>query len=358
MSGGVDSSVAAALLAEEYGKENVFGVTMRLFCYDKKETGPKNCCSLEAINDAKSVCKKLSIKHYVLDFEKEFGREVIDNFVSEYLKGRTPNPCVRCNSIIKFDYLLEKAKGLGADYLATGHYARIVREFPISNFQFPIKSQIQNSKLLKGLDEKKDQSYFLYGLTQEHLEHTLFPLGDYKKSKVRNLAKKYGLKPAEKAESQEICFIDTNYHDYLNSRITLEKGDIVDKEGNILGGHEGLPFYTIGQRRGIGVARKEPYYVTGFDTKKNQLIIGEEEDLYKKEFEVGDMNWISGKELVKEFKAEAMIRYNMKPEKAQIFSKGKNVRVTFDKPQKAITPGQSAVFYKNSEVLGGGVIES
>lgn len=381
MSGGVDSSVAAALLAGEYGKENVFGVTMRLFCYSDKETGPKSCCSLAAINDAKAVAKKLGIKHYVLDFEKEFEKEVIDDFVSEYIKGRTPNPCIRCNTIIKFDYLYKKARALGAEKIATGHYARI-RE--IKSEKLKVKSGgdysssgVEKYHLLRGLDDKKDQSYFLYGITQNQLKHTLFPLGGMKKTEVRKLAKKYGLKTAEKTESQEICFIagDTDYHGFISTRKNTDKireGDIVDKKGNILGRHKGLPFYTIGQRKGIGIARKEPYYVLGFNIKKNQLVVGDEKDLYRKEFVVKNVNWILGKSPGKGFKAYVMIRYNMEPQKAIIYpSNGvrssktnsshlysnNNVRVVFNKPQKSITPGQSAVFYSKDEVLGGGIIE-
>lgn len=374
MSGGVDSSVAAALMVEKYGKENVFGITMRLFCYGGKETGPKNCCSLAAINDAKAVCKKLGIKHYVLDFEKEFEKEIIQDFISEYLKGRTPNPCVRCNSIIKFEYLFAKVRNLGGEFLATGHYARI---------QPPAASrQPLGFKLIKGKDKKKDQGYFLYALTQEQLAHVLFPLGDYKKEEVRKFAKKFGLKTAEKVESQEICFVSgTNYHEYLETRMDanfnkhheltrIKKGNIVDKEGDVLGTHKGLPFYTIGQRRGLNVSyihkrntnnslrdtNRPPLYVIGIDAKKNQLIVGEEKDLYKKEFEVSDFHWISGEMPKKEFEADVMIRYNMIPVKAKIFPKNKNAKVIFDKPQKSITPGQSAVFYHKDNVLGGGII--
>lgn len=354
MSGGVDSSVVAALLAQEYGKENVFGITMRLFCYNKKNLGSKSCCSLMAINDAKLVCKKLGIKHYVLDFEKEFEREVIDNFVSEYLRGRTPNPCIRCNSIIKFDYLLKKAKGLGGDFLATGHYARVLTEQLTIN-----DKRLTKYRLMKGLDKKKDQSYFLYGLTQEQLKHTLFPLGSYNKREVRKLAKEFGLKTAEKTESQEICFIDTNYHEFLKDRlIQIKGGEIVDKDGNILGGHRGLPFYTIGQRRRIGIAKGTPLYVIGMDVRANRLIVGKEKDLYRREFDVNEVNWISGKPPAKEFKAGVMIRYNMVPQKAYIFVGRKGLKVIFDQPQKAITPGQSAVLYLKEEVVGGGVIRS
>ncbi|MCL5093892.1 MAG: tRNA 2-thiouridine(34) synthase MnmA [Patescibacteria group bacterium] len=354
MSGGVDSSVAAALMAEEYGKENVFGVTMRLFCYAGQEFYPKSCCSIEAINDAKAVCQKLGIKHYIIDFEKEFKEEVIDDFISEYLYGRTPNPCIRCNQVIKFEYLLDKARGLGADWVATGHYARI---------QKLDRDGKEIFMLLKGLDEAKDQSYFLYRLIQKQLAHILFPLGELSKSKVREIAGQLGLKTAERAESQEICFIKTTYRDFIMEQIEkgegpkVKEGNIVDRDGNILGKHIGLPFYTIGQRRGIGIAAREPLYIIEIDVKNNCLIVGPEEKLYKKEFKVRNISWVSGELPAKEFKADVAIRYNMEPQPAKMTVQNKVVEVIFNELQRAITPGQSAVFYQGEEVLGGGIIE-
>ena len=338
MSGGVDSSVVAALMTEKNGKENVFGVTMRLFCYAEKSTDPKSCCSIEYINDAKAVCERLGIKHYVIDYEEEFEKEVIENFVSEYEAGRTPNPCVRCNTIMKFDYLLEKVKEYGADRLATGHYVIA-----------------KDEKLFKGVDTIKDQSYFLYGITPKQLEHTLFPLGEYTKDKVRDLARKYGLKTAEKTESQEICFIEGSYHDFLEGKlIKVSEGDITDSNGKVLGKHKGTPYYTIGQRKGLGIASEKPLYVIDLNVKDNTVIVGEEEELDSQEFEVKDLNWIN--EVDGECSADVAIRYNMEPQPATIQINGDKVKVTFNQPQKAITRGQSAVFYNDNMVLGGGII--
>lgn len=383
MSGGVDSSVAAALLTEEYGKENVFGVTMRLFCYAEKSASPKACCSIESINDAKAVCKKLGIKHYVIDFEKEFEKEVIENFVSEYQAGHTPNPCIRCNSIMKSKYLMDKVRELGAGKVATGHYARIVQS-TINNKQLAKYQRLKTNdwKLLKGADTKKDQSYFLYGMTQDQLAHTLFPLGDITKDEARKIAKKYDLKTAEKTESQEICFIEGgNYHDFLKERLVrIDEGEIVDAKGRTLGKHKGLAFYTVGQRKGLGIAAKDPLYVVSLDTKKNQVVVGKEKDLYKKDFEVKDINWLTLPKCEPNCTSEVSvsIRYNMEPQKAMIYSSSeversrevlvsnglklsntssnKTVRVVFKEPQRSITSGQSAVFYDSDVVLGGGII--
>lgn len=338
MSGGVDSSVAAYLLKEE-GYE-VIGVTMKLFCYGESASSPKSCCSLDSINDAKAVCDNLGIPHYVLSYEKEFESEVIRDFVSEYEKGRTPNPCVRCNQLIKFSYLLDKAKQLGCTHVATGHYARI-----------------SDGKLLRGVDKKKDQTYFLYRLNEEQLSHLKFPLGELTKKKVREIARNIGLKTAEKPESQEICFIDTNIQDFLKDKIKPLKGDILDKKGNKLGEHEGVAYYTIGQRKGLGGGFKKPMYVTGINVKDNTITVGEEKDLYTKEVLFEDSAWISG-DLPYNKGLTAMVRYNMEDVEVESVKINSKYKTIFKEPVRAVTPGQSIVFYSGEECLGGGIISN
>lgn len=407
MSGGVDSSVAAALAVEKYGCENVFGLTMKLFCYaegpereSKENLSDKSCCSLDAINDAAAVCKQLGIAHYVVNLKKEFEKEIINDFISEYEQGRTPNPCVRCNSLIKFGHLLTKAQELGADLLVTGHYARILPS-PLSSpaSQIKFNSVDRGSHLavaardprfrkddslvyhlLRGVDTAKDQSYFLYNLDQAQLAHVWFPLGELTKPDTRKLAKKYGLKTAKKTESQDICFVSTTTQDFLTSRIKAKPGNIVDTTGKVLGRHEGLPFYTIGQRKGLGGGFTEPMYVIGLDLAKNELVVGREEELYDDEMIVGNVSW-TGETPALPAEFDVKIRYNSESVPATLSSptsqieynsvdrgsslalaardsrlRGNDVLVKFHAPQKAITPGQTAVFYSNDEVIGGGVI--
>jgi len=336
MSGGVDSSLAAALLKEE--GYDVLGITIHH--YDGNE-------SLES---AEQAAQNLEIPWHVLDFTKEFKSIVIEYFCNEYLAGRTPNPCVICNLKIKFGLLLEKAKSLGADYLATGHYA--INEYDQKSNKFLLK---------RGVDENKDQSYFLYRLNQEILPYVLFPLGKFKKSQTRELAKKYGLKNYKKAESQEICFIrDDNYRKFLSQHIqdTVKPGKFINKEGKILGEHQGIPFYTIGQRKGLGVSLNKRMYVIEINPQQNVIILGDDKDLYKDKLLVKDLNFISGDKLSKSVKAEAKIRYSSKKSPAIISTYGEgSVLINFKEPQRAITPGQSAVFYKGDVVVGGGIIE-
>lgn len=354
MSGGVDSAVTAALCVEKYGKENVFGITMHLFCFDGTEADEKSCCSAEAINDAKAVCDQLGIPHYAVNMEEEFGEMVIDNFVEEYQAGHTPNPCIRCNQFIKFGSLLKKSAELGADVLATGHYARILREGPKTKCQLPNNDAIFNYQLLKGCDKKKDQTYFLYNLNQEQLGHVIFPLGDITKEKTRKLAEKYCLATAKKSESQEICFVEGgNVADFLKPKVSYSPGDIMNVDGKVVGKHEGLPFYTIGQRKGLGGGFSEPVYVTGLDIKRNILIVGSEKDLQEDSLKVGQMHWISGSEPNDAIKCQAKIRYNMDLADCVVNS----TEVTFKKPLKSITPGQSIVFYDGEVCLGGGIIQ-
>lgn len=339
MSGGVDSSVTAALMCEKYGAENVFGVTMRLFCYGEAEPDEKACCSLDAVNDAKAVCDQLGIAHYAINMEKEFEDAVIHDFVSEYKKGHTPIPCVRCNTVIKFNYLLKKVMSLGADFLATGHYAQIKEK---NGIYF----------LVRGKDPLKDQSYFLYGLTQDQLAHTLFPVGNIPKTKTREIAAKLGLKTAKKKESQGICFVvGERVTDWLRGKVQITPGDIVNTKGEKVADHEGIIFYTLGQRKRIGGGYAEPMYVVKIDAKNNQVVIGTEKELYQNELKYKDTNWINAIKFP--LKCTAKIRYNMDDQSCIV----QESEVIFKKPQRAITPGQSIVFYNKNVVLGGGIIE-
>jgi tRNA-specific 2-thiouridylase len=335
MSGGVDSSVAAALLKEE--GHDVIGVTMQIWPGGKESS----CCSLSAVEDARRVANKLGIPYYVLNFKKIFKRKVIDYFISEYECGRTPNPCVKCNQHIKFDALLEKAKGLGVDFLATGHYAKI--------------EKIKGKYLLKkGIDAKKDQSYFLYSLNQEALSRTIFPLGGLTKQEVRRIAKKFKLNVADKEESQEICFVEGNFGELFHPK----EGDIIDLSGKVIGKHKGYQLYTIGQRKGLGLSRKNPAYVLKIDPKTNTITVGDRGDVYGDDLIAGDLNWISADRIDAPTKVKAKIRYNSPESDAEILPLSKEkIRVMFKKPQFAITPGQSVVFYDGDTVVGGGIIE-
>ncbi|MCX5693715.1 MAG: tRNA 2-thiouridine(34) synthase MnmA [Candidatus Omnitrophica bacterium] len=343
MSGGVDSSVAAALLKEQ-GHE-VIGLTMCFNLAEKNGRRP-SCCGLAGIEDARRVCHKLGIRHYILNLDKDFYRQVIQNFYQEYLSGRTPNPCVRCNQFIKFGILLKKTINLGMQFLATGHYARIVNS--------------PNGYLLKkAKDLKKDQSYFLYRLTQAQLKHVIFPLGDLHKLKVRQLAADFGLSVAEKQDSQEICFLaDGKYNEFIKikGRGCIKPGNFIDKDGNILGEHQGIPFYTIGQRHGLGVAAQHPFYVTQIDVKNNLVILGGRQEAYKSSFVVKDGHYLS-KLPKKKIEIKVRIRYNHKEANAIVYPGKDQQRVVFKQAQFAITPGQSAVFYSKDTVVGGGIIQ-
>ncbi len=343
MSGGVDSSVAAALLKEQ-GYE-VVGLTM---CFNLAEKDGKKpgCCGLTGIEDARRVCQKLGIRHYLINLDKDFSRDVIRNFHQEYLNGRTPNPCVRCNQFIKFGILLKKALNLGAKFLATGHYARIVKSKP-------------GYLLKKAKDLKKDQSYFLYRLNREQLKHIIFPLGNFTKSKVRDMARDFGLKVAEKQDSQEICFLPDGKHGDLikaASSNRVQPGDLVDKEGNIFGQHQGVPFYTIGQRHGLGVAKGYPLYVTRINAQANRITVGKRQEAYKSGCIIKEGHFL-GKPFKKKVEIKVRIRYNHKEMPATVYPDKKVFRVIFKQPQFAITPGQSAVFYDKDTVLGGGIIQ-
>jgi tRNA-specific 2-thiouridylase len=380
MSGGVDSSVAAALLKKR--GYDVIGVFMKFWAEGDSENRCGNktmqmktqisasinrCCSFEAYNDARRVAQKLDIPLYTLNLKIPFKKWVVDYFLKEYQAGRTPNPCIECNRFIKFGELLRKAKAIGADFVATGHYARLRQEIlnrAHANFRRAMnelgpKSQIINFKLLKGKDRKKDQSYFLYPLTQEQLRHVLFPVGNYTKSQVRQMAKKFGLPVHAKLESQEICFIyDADVRRFLKTQLHIKNGTIIELEtGKNLGEHEGALLYTIGQRKGLRLGGG-PWYVISTDVKKNIVYVSrDEKKLFSRSLIAQKVNWISGREPKLPLKVKAKIRYKHK-EAPCIVKKIKNdYEIIFNKPQRAITPGQSVVFYKGEEVIGGGIIK-
>ncbi len=347
MSGGVDSSVAAAILLED--GYDVVGVTMNLRRNDSAgDASESRCCSLEAAEDAYRVCRKLGIEHYFLDFRTDFEEYVVKHFAAEYAAGRTPNPCVNCNRYLKFEFLRSRVKtALNADKVATGHYARIIFD-----------PRVGRHLLLKGNDTSKDQSYMLYSMTQAQLSETLFPVGEYSKADIRKKASELGLEVAAKPDSQEICFIpDNDYRRFLSEYIPdlIKPGRIVDLKGNKVGEHQGIAFYTIGQRRGIG-SFGEKRYVVAINPQKNEVVVGAEKDLFKKVALASDINLIARSELTEKVRATAKIRYKM-PEAEGLADIVEGIlRFSFDVPQRAITPGQSLVIYEGEKVLGGGVI--
>lgn len=351
MSGGVDSSVAALLLKK--AGCDVVGVTLRMWVDPRSEAAAekqaKSCCSHDAVLDAQKVAARLDLPHYVLNMKEEFYHYIVCNFKDEYLLGRTPNPCVECNRTVKFRILLRKARGLGINRLATGHYARIQRDLESGRY-----------KLLRGLDRGKDQSYMLYVLGQQELEATIFPLGEMTKQEIRALAEQKNLAVAAKAESQEICFIPDNDYRSFMERLCPEAvrpGDIVSTSGQKLGRHQGIAFYTIGQRKGLGITYSEPLYVVGIDATGNRVIAGTEDQLYSSGLIAEKLNYVSGIVPEKPLRAEVKIRYRAPAVPAVIYPPEKGrARVMFDVKQKAVTPGQSAVFYDGEEVLGGGII--
>lgn len=338
MSGGVDSSVAAILLKEQ-GYE-VIGVTMHLF---------ENNTNSSITKDAKKVCDYLEIPHYDISFNGEFKKYVIDDFICQYKNCRTPNPCIECNKYLKFGAMYEKAKELGCDFIATGHYAKIEYD-----------EKYDRRVLKKSEAGKKDQSYVLYNITSELLDKVLFPLGNFKnKEEIREIARKYNLLVASKPDSEDICFIpDGDYKKFLeeNSDIKAKQGNVINREGKILGIHNGIYRYTIGQRKGLGISNPVPLFVVGFDQNKNEVIVGEEHELYTKEFWVEDYNFILFDKLEDELAVEVKTRYTAKANKAKIMCENDKIKVVFDEPQRAVTPGQSAVFYDGDVVLGGGKI--
>ncbi|MBL7156430.1 MAG: tRNA 2-thiouridine(34) synthase MnmA [Candidatus Pacebacteria bacterium] len=374
MSGGIDSSVSAALLKR--AGFNVIGVFMK-FWTDNTEGAENRCCSPESENRARTIASILNIPFYVFDFKKEFKKTVVDYFLKEHKAGRTPNPCVICNKYIKFGMLLEKALKLNADFIATGHYARLSSSHPLLNPPPPKgrgrKGGGGEIKLLKGKDKIKDQSYFLWQLDQKQLDRILFPVGNYTKTEVKKLAKKFKLPFVNIKESMEICFVSATINDFLKKHLKSKKGNIVDTKENILGKHNGLWLYTIGQRKGLGFSGG-PYFVLNKNLKTNTLVVTKnQKDLYKKELICKNINWISGKQPKFPLKVKAKIRYQHSPALVTILSTphhlphlkgkwesksevGKNLKIVFNKPQRAITSGQSVVFYEQNQVLGGGII--
>jgi tRNA-specific 2-thiouridylase len=354
ISGGVDSSVAAALL-HEYGYR-VVGITLNLWDYHASggnvnlESG---CCSIDTMADARAVCHKLGLPHYVSDFREVFDRSVQQNFIDEYFVGRTPNPCVRCNTFIKWGALLQQTQDLGGSFMATGHYART-----------RFNSTTKRWELLRAVDGQKDQSYALWGVRQEALARTIFPLGELTKPEVREIARSLGLKTAEKKESQEICFIpDNDYRRYLRERAPeaateVGAGDFVDTHGNRVGTHQGFPFYTIGQRKGLGLALGRPIFISAINPDDNTIVVGDDVDLRQSDFIASSVNWGAQFCPPEGTAISCKIRYRDTGAPAILFNtEAHRVRVHFDAPQRAITPGQSAVFYDGDVVVGGGVIE-
>jgi tRNA-specific 2-thiouridylase len=328
----------------------VIGATMCIGMMDRTQGAPARCCGLADIEDARRVALQLRIPFYVFHLREEFEKEVIQYFCEEYGKGRTPNPCILCNEKIKFGSFLKKSLELEADFIATGHYARL--DFDERTGRYFLR---------KGVDRRKDQSYVLFSLNQEQLHCILFPLGEYRKEEVRRRALQLGLRVHDKPESQEVCFIhDTSYHPFLQERLrgSIEPGPIIDRKGCVLGRHKGIPFYTIGQRRGLHLAKGKPLYVIGIDREENAIIVGEEEEVYGDTFIVDSVNWIVSQEMTSSFSTQVKIRYNH-PGSDAIVSPKRNgeLKVKFRSSQKAITPGQAAVLYDGETVLGGGWIK-
>ena len=351
MSGGIDSSVSAVLLHDQ-GYE-VVGITMKTWDYvssgsSKKETG---CCSLDSINDARSIAVSMGFPHYILDIREEFGQHVIDNFVDEYLAGRTPNPCVRCNTHIKWEALLKRADMLDCEFIATGHYAKVRRH---DNGRYVVS---------KGLDAWKDQSYVLWGVKQECLSRTLFPVGGFEKPAIRRMAAEMGFHElANKPESYEICFIpDNDYRSFLKRRVEgieekLAGGKFINRKGEVLGQHKGYPFYTIGQRKGLDIALGEPAYVIDIQPSDNVVVLGSFEELQKQEMRVRDLNLMKYASLENPLETVTRIRYKDKGTPSTLVPDGDRIKVLFHAPVAAVTPGQSAVFYEGDDVVGGGFI--
>ena len=344
MSGGVDSSVAALLLKQ--AGYQVVGVTMKLYSLDQADLPAhyRGCCTVDDVEDARMVCHRLDIPHYVFNLQREFQAFVIDYFCSEYQLGRTPHPCIACNDKIKFNFLLQRARILNASYVATGHYARIE----------PAPDRL---RLLRGADPQKDQSYVLYGMGQQELAHTLMPVGWYGKDEIRQMAVQGGFPNAEKPDSQDICFIPSgDYTKFLREHVTPRPGYIVDTEGNVLGEHQGIESFTVGQRRGLGIAGQSPLYVTAIDPGRSEVKVGSEQELYRDTLWASEVNYVSDRGPEEAIDITVKIRYKSPETEATLYPHGSQALIRFRKPQRSITPGQAAVFYRRDEVLGGGRI--
>ena len=346
MSGGVDSSVAACLLKSQ--GYDVVGVTMKLWSDDRSDTlgRSRGCCTIDDVEDARRVCQIIGAPHYVMSFQDEFRAHVIDYFISEYRRGRTPHPCLACNDKIKFDFLMQRANALDVEYLATGHYARL-------------DASSGRPRLLRGVDSRKDQSYVLFGLRPQQMRHLLLPIGGFDKSEIRDIAREAGLPVADKPDSQEICFIpDNDYRAFLAERFAPTPGEIVDTEGNPVGAHQGIEGFTVGQRRRLGVNSSQPLYVLSLDKVGNRVVVGPAEGLLRSTLRADGVNYLSGAAPDGPTEVEAKIRYKSEASTATLTPHGTCAELAFREPQRAITPGQAVVFYQGDEVLGGGYIES
>jgi len=347
MSGGVDSSAAAALLLEQ--GYDVVGITLKLWPQDCVSRAEDKCCGPQAVMDARSVSHKLGIPYYLVDEAEDFQKQVINYFAEEYKAGRTPNPCVMCNEKLKFGTLINRARQLGAEYVATGHFARIEKQPETGRYL-----------LKRGKDSKKDQSYFLFSLRQEQLARSIFPLGELTKNDTREIARESHLKTADKEESMEICFVpDKDYGKFLQQAKLVQKheGEVVDLHGRVLGRHDGIEFYTIGQRKGLGISSPKPLYVVELDAASNRVIVGDESQLDRDEFRVERCNWIAFEQPPESFDATVKIRYNHPGARATVRPQADgSAKIKLKDPQRAITPGQACVFYGDDLVIGGGWI--
>ncbi len=343
MSGGVDSSVAALLLKKQ--GYDITGLTFRNFRESEyqKDWSPKNCCSLDHFNNAYDICESIGVPHYLIGTEQPFGKLVVDDFKQSYLKGRTPNPCIRCNSLVRWPELIKYAARMNTDYIATGHYARIVND----NGRFLIR---------KAQYDSKDQTYALWGIDPQYLSRTIFPVGEYTKDEIREIARENNLPSSNLPDSQDICFVPVGKYTDLFEQV--KPGDIVNSDGEIMGYHKGLQAYTVGQRRGLDISYPEPLYVLKIDIENNRLIVGTGEHIFKTRFTITDTNWFIDIKDGDILNCLAKIRYRHKPAPCKVKIKSNSTaEVTFTEPQRAITPGQSSVFYDDDILLGGGIID-
>ncbi len=346
LSGGVDSSVAALLLKE--AGYRVIGVTMKLYSLEQADLPAyyRGCCTVDDVEDARAVCQQLGVPHYVLNVQSEFRTHVIDYFTSEYASGRTPHPCIACNDKIKFSFLMQRARALDAEFVATGHYAQVSEE----DGEFA---------LMKAVDASKDQSYVLFGVGQQQLSHMLMPVGGYSKDEIRQFALDAGFPNANKADSQDICFIPLgDYREFLSQRLDAQPGRIVDTAGNVLGEHQGIHLYTVGQRRGLSVQAARPLYVVAIDAEAGDVVVGSEEDLYSATLWASNVNYVGSRPPEGPTEVSVKVRYKSSEARAILDPEGSGALVRFETPQRALTPGQAAVFYQGERVLGGGYIET
>ena len=346
LSGGVDSSVAALLLKE--AGYRVIGVTMKLYSLEQADLPAyyRGCCTVDDVEDARAVCQLLGVPHYVLNVQSEFRTHVIDYFTSEYASGRTPHPCIACNDKIKFSFLMQRARALDAEFVATGHYAQVSEE----DGEFA---------LMKAVDASKDQSYVLFGVGQQQLAHMLMPVGGYSKDEIRQFALDAGFPNAQKPDSQDICFIPLgDYREFLSQRLDAQPGRVVDTAGNVLGEHQGVHLYTVGQRRGLGVQAAHPLYVVAIDAEAGDVVVGSEEELYSDTLWASNVNYVSSRPPKGPTEVSVKVRYKSSEARAILHPEGSGALVRFETPQRALTPGQAAVFYQGERVLGGGYIET